>query len=109
MSAFFFLVLASFSKKVLILMVKFLESALIKCLTNFLHKLVVEIEVMKHRKTHSKCLTGLEKMSDVGARVMLTCGALTLLCNRLGIVDILLVEKVHLSLPGKEVTVACIS
>ena len=62
-----FLVLAALRERVVIFLIKLLVFSLIKSIAYFLHKLIIEIEIMKNGKTHSKCLASLEKMADIGS------------------------------------------
>ena len=68
--ALLFLVLAALCKLESVFVIKFLVSVLIKRVADFLHKLVIEIEVMKHRKTHTERLLCLEKVTDICARIL---------------------------------------
>ena len=47
------------------LTVKLLVISFIKRIPYLLHKLVIEIEIMKHGKSHSKCFASLEEMAYV--------------------------------------------
>lgn len=52
-------------------MVEFLVFALIESVADLLHKLVIEIKVMKNAKTHSERFLSLKEMSYIRARVIL--------------------------------------
>ena len=91
------------------MLIEFLVSALVECFADLFHKLVVEIEVMKHGKAHSEAFLCLEKMADVGAAVKTASGALTIGVNGSFVFGKSVVEKIDLTLPCEEVAVACIT
>ena len=63
------------------MLIEFLVSALVKCFADLFHKLVVEIEVMKHGESHSKAFLCLKKVTDIGTAVKAASGALTIGVN----------------------------
>ena len=91
------------------MLIKLLVSALVECFADLFHKLVVEIEVMKHGKAHSEAFLCLEKMADVGAAVKTASGALTIGVDGSVVLGKSLVEKIDLALPCEEIAVACVT
>ena len=102
-------VYTSFVKLKSVFSVKFLGSSLVKRISYLLHKIVIEIEVMKNCKAHAKSLLSLKEMTDIGARIVLTSRASALIGNRSSVRKILLVIDVYLTVPGEEISVSCIS
>ena len=90
-------------------MVEFLVSALVKSVSDLLHKVIIEIEIMENRKAHTKGFACLEEMTDVGSGVLTAGRTLTFLGNGARIFYILFVQKIDLALPGEEIAVSCIT
>ena len=91
------------------MLIEFLVSALVKCFADLFHKLVVEIEVMKHGKSHSKAFLCLEKVTDIGTAVKAASRALTIGVDGSVVLGKSFVEKIDLALPSEKVAVACIT
>jgi hypothetical protein len=72
-------------------MVEFLVSALVKSISDLLHKVIIEIEIMKNRKAHTKGFAGLEEMTDVGSGILTAGRTLTFLGNRTWVFCVLFV------------------
>ena len=89
--------------------VEFLVSAFVECFSDLRHEIVIEIEIMKHGKTHTEHFVCLEKMTDIAARIESAGGALTIGVDRQRIALIFLVVDVHRTLPGEDIAVARVS
>ena len=104
-----FSVLTALAKNIAILLIEALEISAVKRLANFSGKIVVEIEVVSNGKSHTERLLCLYKMTNVRAAVIATSGTSAVFVEGSWVLSILLVEKVHLSVPGKEVSVSCVT
>ena len=104
-----FSVLTALAKNIAILLIEALEISAVKRLANFSGKIVVEIEVVSNGKSHTERLLCLYKMTNVRAAVIATSGTTAVFVEGSGVLSVLLVEKVHLSVPGKEVSVSCVT
>ena len=104
-----FSVLTALAKNIAILLIEALEISAVKRLANFSGKIVVEIEVVSNGKSHTERLLCLYKMTNVRAAVIATSGTSAVFVEWSWVLSILLVEKVHLSVPGKEVSVSCVT
>lgn len=65
---------------VVVLVIEFLECALVKRVADLLHKVVIEIKVMQNSKAHTEHLLSLEKVADICTGVALTSRTAT--CGR---------------------------
>ena len=90
-------------------MIKFLISALVKSISDLLHKVVIEIEIMENRKAHTKGFACLEEMADVGAGILAAGRAVAFLGDGARVFCVLFVQKIDLSLPSEEIAVSCIT
>ena len=66
-SSLFYLVFSSLAELDSVFVIEFLVAALVKSIADFLHKLVIEIKVMKNGKAHAESLFCLEKMANIGS------------------------------------------
>lgn len=63
-------VLASFRKEVVVFVVKTFEITAVKGISYLLHEIIVEIEIVKHRKPHSESFLRFYQMTNVRTGVM---------------------------------------
>ena len=104
-----FSILDPLAENIAIFLVKLLKISAVKRLADLHGQLVVEVQVVHHRKMHANRLLGLDEVADIRPAVMLARRAVAALVEGAGVKGILLVEQVHLAVPGEEVAVTGIA
>ena len=104
-SLFLLSILKSLTENVAIFLVKAFEIAAVERLSDLLHQIVVEIQIVRNGKLRANDLLRADQMANIGAAVVLARGTLTSLLDGAGISRVLFVGDVHLTLPGEEVSV----
>ena len=106
LSTVFCLVLQALAENIAVLLIKAFKVAAIESFADFFHQIVVEIQVVSHCKLRAYHFFCTNEVTDVGAAVITASGALTSLLDGTGVACVFFVGDVHLTLPGKEVTMA---
>ena len=82
-------------------MIELLVSTLIERIADFLHQLIIEIEVMQNGEPHTEHFLSLKQMTNIGSRIVPAGGTSALLGDRSGIICVFLVKNIDLATPCK--------
>ena len=78
-----------------------LESVLLYCLSYILHKMIVEIQVVKNTKAHAEHFLCFEKVAYIRPRIISARRAAAAAVYRRRICFILLIQQIHCTVAGE--------
>ena len=89
--------------------IKFFVSAFVDRLTDLRHEIVIEIEVVEHRKTHTEHFVRLEQVADIASGIEAASRTSAVGVDGKGVTLIFLVIDVHRALPSEDIAMARIA
>ena len=93
------------AKNVAILLIEAFEVTAFQCITDLLRQIVIEIQIVRNGKAHTKRFLCLKQMTQIRARVVAAGRALAALVDRAIVTGVFFIHQRDLTVPGKQAAV----